>query len=346
MRKRLLTLLGLSLLAASSWALEAKDGLMKIVLNESSGRFSLYYLQDLSKGSYLPLLFERDPRTSSLNVLVDNKIYRLGESAEFRISAQKTDSGAEFTFKSSFLQIKQSFSFTKSQASGLADGVRMSIKAENLTDRDMSIGLRLILDSYLGEKSGTHFLTDLRSRIASETILDDSAKDSYIVSPSSENGKAGLKVSLKGGTVPDSVILANWSRINSSPWVYDFNQTRNFTLQPYSINDSAIALDYDPRITARSKSRDIVVLLSSRDAAESSESPAPAAAQKDTMTAAAPAASADQGKYTSVQADLLAVRDLLDRINQKLAAGKALSEDEKKALTGILEQLKTRKTSY
>ena len=94
----------------------------------------------------------------------------------------------------------------------------MDVKAENLTDRDMSIGMRLILDSYLGEKSGMHFLTDLRPKISGETVLAESAKDSWLVSPSAENGKVGLKVGLKAGTSPDSVILANWSRINSSPW--------------------------------------------------------------------------------------------------------------------------------
>jgi hypothetical protein len=343
--KRILACLCLALCSAAVFALEAKDGLLKIVLTESSGRFNIYYLQDLSKGSYVPLLFERDPRTSSLNVLVDNKLYRMGESPEFRISTQKNDSGMEFVFKSSFLQVKQSFIFTKSQEAGLVDGVRISIKAENLTDRDMSIGIRLILDSYLGEKSGNHFLTDLRQRIASETILTESSKDSWIVSPSSDNGKTGLKVDLKGGTAPDSVILANWSRINSSPWVYDFNQTRNFTLQPYSINDSAIGLDFDPRVTARSKSREATILLSSRDSVAAKDAPAPAAEKADFDSTIA-STSSEGGKYTSVQADLLVVRDLLEKINQKLLSGGSLTAEEKKVLADVVQQLKSRKSSY
>jgi hypothetical protein len=347
MMKRILACLSLCLIAASSFALEAKDGLMKIVLPEGSGRFNLYYLQDVSKSAYVPLLFERDPRTSSLNLLVDNKMYRLGESPEFRISAQKTDAGAEYTFKSSFLQIRQTFTFTKSAEAGLVDGVKMTIKAENLTDRDMSIGIRLILDSYLGEKGGTHFLTDLRQRIASETILTESAKDSWIVSPSSDNGKTGLKVALKAGTQPDSVILANWSRINSSPWVFDFNQTRNFTLQPYSINDSAIAMDYDPKVTPRSKSRDVTVYLSSRDSSlgDAATVVTPPATNADFGSSIAATASGE-GKNTSIQADLLAVRDLLDKINQKLAAGQALSPGEKKTYSDIVQQLKSRKAAY
>lgn len=348
MTKRIIACLAFCLIAMSGFALEAKDGLMKIVLTEGSGRFNLYYLQDVSKSAYVPLLFERDPRTSSLNLLVDNKMYRLGESPEFRISAQKTENGAEYTFKSSFLSVKQSFTFVKSQEAGLVDGVRMTIKAENLTDRDMSIGIRLILDSYLGEKGGTHFLTDLRQRIASETILTDSAKDSWIVSPSSDNGKTGLKVALKTGTPPDSVILANWSRINSSPWVYDFNQTRNFTLQPYSINDSALAMDYDPKVTPRSKSRDVTVYLSSRDSTLGDDSGTAAAAvqpKADFGSTLAPTANGE-GKNASIQADLLAVRDLLDKIDQKLSAGQPLSAEEQKAYADIVQRLKSRQAAY
>ena len=89
--KKCLIGLCFAFLFGTSFALEAKEGLMKILLIESSGRFNIYYLQDVSKGSYIPLLFERDPRTSSLNVLVDNKMYRLGESSEFRVTTRKTE---------------------------------------------------------------------------------------------------------------------------------------------------------------------------------------------------------------------------------------------------------------
>jgi hypothetical protein len=50
--KRILACVCLSLCSVAVFAIEAKDGLMKIVLTESSGRFNIYYLQDVSKGSY------------------------------------------------------------------------------------------------------------------------------------------------------------------------------------------------------------------------------------------------------------------------------------------------------
>jgi hypothetical protein len=339
MRRTLVLLAFLAVLAPLS-ALEAKDGLMKVALYENSGRFNVYFLQDVAKDIYVPFLFERDPRTSSLNLFVDDRMYRLGESSEFRTSARKTDDGAEFVFKSSACQVTQSFSFTKSQGAALTDGVQMRITIENISERDMSVGLRIIMDSYLGEKSGTHFSTDSRPKLTNETRLSSSSKEQWIASVNPDSS-VGMKLFLQSGTRPDSVIVANWSRINSSPWNFAFDASRNFTLQPYSVNDSAIAVDYDAATIPRSKARLVEINLYSLSA----DAPQGIAAQKTAAVLdSVPIASNTQ--VTSVQADLLAIRDIIDQINKKISSGQDLTPEEKKAISDTIERLKSRKNSY
>jgi hypothetical protein len=95
MRKAIALTMALVVTGAAG-ALEVKDGLIKIVLHEDSGRFSAYYLADVAKGRYEALVFDRDPRTSSTNVYIDGILYRMGESTEFRIGSRRNGSGAEF----------------------------------------------------------------------------------------------------------------------------------------------------------------------------------------------------------------------------------------------------------
>ena len=64
-----------------------------------------------------------------------------------------------------------------------------------------------------------------------------------------------LTLSGDGITDPDRVVVANWKRLNDASWTYESNQTRDFSLLPYSIDDSAIALYYEPATVASSTIR-------------------------------------------------------------------------------------------
>ena len=63
---------------------------------------------------YVPLLAAQDPRTTMLSIVVGNKIYRMGESSEFSEKAERVPGGARFVWKSSFLQVTETFTFIPS----------------------------------------------------------------------------------------------------------------------------------------------------------------------------------------------------------------------------------------
>src|SRR5512145_2967271 len=110
-RRRALCLVGALLLALAPGvgALELREGRIRLVLHEDLGKFSVYYLSDVQSSSYVPLIVDADPRTSSTTLLVDNRVSRLGESADFQQSARRTAEGAEFLWTSRVLQVQQSF---------------------------------------------------------------------------------------------------------------------------------------------------------------------------------------------------------------------------------------------
>jgi hypothetical protein len=72
---------------------------MKLIIHENTGRFSLYYLEDVRKNLYTPLFLVQDPRTSVLSILVNNKVYRMGEAAEFVQTVEQTVQGGQNNLK-------------------------------------------------------------------------------------------------------------------------------------------------------------------------------------------------------------------------------------------------------
>jgi hypothetical protein len=342
--KRILTIAAL-LFAASvtAFALEVKEGLVRLVVDESTARISLYRLIDVAKGRYEALIFDQDPRTSFATLSVDGRLYKLGDSFDFRVSVARTDTGVRIEFRSSSFVVRQIVDFARSDGSALADGVRVTFALENISEREASLGLRYLVDTWLGEKSGLHFLTDKRPRIVTETSIAKTDPDSWVESPGE---KAAFMIQFDGAGMdrPDRVLLSNWKRLSEASWGFDANPQRNFTLIPYSINDSAAALYWEPVSVARGGTRSLTFAMGSFNEkgypADDGKTPTEAIFAATVLGQAPPDAA------TSMAADLVAARDLISRIDRALADGGTISADELAAWKKILDRLEERKKGY
>ncbi len=343
----LAVLLACTLCAARLFALEAKAGLVKIVADESTGRVSLFRLVDVAKDRYEPFVFADDPRTSYVTLSLDGKNYRLGDSAEFRVAASRTESGVRVEFRSAACVVRQDLEFARSEGAALADGIRITFSLENVSQRDASMGLRFLLDTWLAEKSGVHFRTDQRARVVQETSITSADKDVWIATP---GPRLELMVLLSGQGLdrPDRALLANWKRLNDEPWSFEANAARNFTLLPYSVNDSALALYWEPALVPRGATRVIRTLLGAfneKGYPEPSSGPSVSAAT-EALFAQTVLATPGASRADLLAADLVAVRDLLSRIDRVLASGLPPSAEEVAAWQKILDRLEERKKGY
>ncbi len=343
--KRILTSAALIIAVAMTLgALEAREGLVKLVVNESNARVSVYRLVDVAKGRYEALIFDQDPRTTFATLSADGRMYKLGDSFDFRISAARTDTGVRIEFRSAAFVVRQTLDFAKSEGSALADGLHVAFSVENISEREASVGLRYLVDTYLAEKSGLHFTTDRRPRVSEESCILPGDDDSWIASPG-EKTSFMIQFSGAGITRPDKLILSNWKRLSDASWGFDTNPQRNFTLVPYSINDSAIALYWEPAALARGATRRVAFAMG---ALNEKGYPAEAGAKSSTeaifdttvLGQAAPDAA------TSMAADLVAARDLIGRIDRALAEGGVISDEELAAWRKILDRLEERKKGY
>lgn len=325
-------------------ALEAREGLVRAVVDENSARLSLYRLVDVAKGRYEPFYFDQDPRTSFVTLSFDGRQYRIGDAADFQRSVSRTEKGIQVDFRASFCSVVESIEFVRSAGSALADGVRITYAMENVSQKDASVGLRLLLDTSLAEKSGIHFRTPSKEKIAEETVFEGEGLEPWISTPGE---KADLMVMLSGPGVerPDRVHLANWKRLNDAPWILDASSARNFTLLPYSVNDSAMAVYWLPASLARGSIKSVSIILGAFNEggyplASSGAEGTEALFAQTVLTAP----SADPN--AALAADLVAVRDLISRIDLVLSSGSPPSPEELDAWKKILERLETRKKDY
>ena len=224
-------------------ALEVERGDIRLVLHEESSRFSLYLQRE---GGWQPLFVAEDPRTSALDVLEGNRVLRIGDAGTFAQRVEETANGARFVWTSPTLEIAQEFALTRGVRSESFDAVEVRVSITNRGEEPARVGARMLLDTYLGERSNTHFSTPGVDQINREARLEPGPVNAYVASVASEDSPWGFQLMLTGQTItePEAAILANWKRLSDSSWDYEVNRTRNFNRLPYSINDSALLLVY------------------------------------------------------------------------------------------------------
>jgi hypothetical protein len=329
-------------------ALELDQGKLKLTLTEDTGRFSLECLS--AAGDYLPLLSPEDPRTTTLSIVLDSTIFRMGDSSGFEMNAEKTQSGARFVWKSDFLTVLERFTFVTSAGATAADGIRIDITLQNTSRQDFTAGIRYLFNTWLEKNDAVPFATDTLSSIRKETTFGGKNLPRYWVSPRSGDPKQfGLQcmVSEDGVTPPDKIVFANWKRLNDASWNYDTSEARDFSLPPYSKNDSAVAQYYGPWPLAQGTQFTVTIVLGKYNpagipATSAFEAGSFAGAVQQSLAAGRSAL----GSGAGIRADLSTVDEILSRVDSALAPGAGISESDLSLMESAISELKARSSTY
>ncbi len=229
--------------------------------------------------------------------------------------------------------------------------MRVDLSLKNLSEKDITAGARYLFDTYLGESRGLHFRTSTLPQVSKELTLTPADKAAWWESPlAGDPDGFGFQVMTSGAglTVPDRVVFANWKRLSDASWAYDTSTARDFSLLPYSVNDSAAAQYYDPRPIPRSGELTITLLMGLfSKAGYSANAPAPAPSApaadfstgvKESLTAGRNAANDSQ----AARADLSAVNAILNELDSKIGTPATVSEDELSLIESALKDLGSR----
>jgi hypothetical protein len=323
----------LFLAAAGLQAAEFINGSLRLVLHEDTGRFSLYRVNDEARIRYEPFFSDQDPRTSLFTLSINNRVYKLGDVYSFEISLRPDPNRPAFIFSSPNFLVTEEFVFIKMPGSDINNGIAVNISIYNRSSQKADVGLRFLLDTNLGER-GTQspFVTDVRP-IASETLIEKGSPESYWIS---QNAGLSLMGSLTGSTMegPDSVMFANWKRLNEAPFKAPYTAGRNFNSPPYSVEDSAVCYLFEPRSLGKGETRVCSFTLAAGN--DRGYNPPAAAAPP----AAAPASLSSE-EAAARQRDLAIIQVLITQIDTYIASGR-VSEAElsamEEALTRLLEK--------
>ncbi len=340
-------------------AVEIDSGRIRLILHEGIGRFSLYTRATAASDDYIPLFVDQDPRTSGISLVVNDKIYKLGDSSEFAESSESSTAAgtARFRWTSRTLEVVQEFTPVRSPASTEVEGMRLAIRISNRSRNRLSVGLRFCLDTYLGEENLSHFSSDRHQEIRSELTVSGSDMIRYWLSRSADSPTgAGLVCVTSGSdvTAPDKIVFANWKRLSDASWDYQTSSNRNFNLMPYSINDSAVCMYYDPVDLAAQGSREIVLVLGNlalsnyagpAQVAVTTVAPeqSPEAAPPDSLQALSDRLGAEAG---SAEQDLDELNRFIDIIDERLASGELISDQELRLMEEILSAIKDKAERY
>lgn len=208
-----------------------------------------------------PLVYGRPkPWTSYTTLKVDGDNYVFGGSTGRRagksgiygevISGPEVINGnIQTTTKINDLNVKQILSIVKSSTTGLYDSVQIKYRIENTGNKGHQVGLRIMLDTMLGQNDGAPFrigsdavTTDklyLREDLPSFWQAFDSISSPQVTSQGTFLGQ--------GVTPPDKVYFSDWGSLADGCWDFDFNPGEEFIRKGEYETDSAIALYWEPK---------------------------------------------------------------------------------------------------
>ena len=246
------------------------DGFFRLILNERNGSFSLYFLSNPESMRYEPLFNASDPSASYLTAYVDGNVYQLGSSRHFKTRYERIAGAPAIIYESSFLIVTQVFKPIRTLSSQVANGVMITLTFENIATQISSVGLRMLIDTDLGEgRKQVPFITNTQI-VASEMILEGNAEERFWVS-------RGKNVALMGSIIspvdeenekgPDLVHMANWKRLNDSSWRLRYMKGRSFNFLPNSIRDSAVSYYFGPVMLDRGVESTYTIYLTTEDIA-------------------------------------------------------------------------------
>jgi len=247
---------------------ETKDGYIRMLINEKTGRFSLSFLTDPEKSTYSDLIY-RDGRTSFFDISIDGIPYRLGESRFFTTLTDRENDEPVVKYTSEYITVKTSFTPVKTVSSPNANGIRITIQIINTGEEEPEVGLRLIIDTVLGEgRKNIPFITDNLS-IKKEKIIESSSDEKYWISRSKDISLMGsiADPTDDNAVKPDYLHFANWKKLSDVPWKASYHEGRSFNKLPYSVNDCAVAYYWNPVVIETGRVLTYTVYLTTEDTA-------------------------------------------------------------------------------
>ncbi|MBU1076212.1 MAG: hypothetical protein KKH98_02895, partial [Spirochaetes bacterium] len=197
------------------------------------------------------LLFEDEIPTSFSTIRINERNYKFGsEEGEFIGNMITGDQRMKCAWMKKKIKVIQYLRFVQGITTGNIDTIEISYDIENTDTQQHDIGIRIMLDTYLGKEDGAPFRIPGRGPVTTELFLSKSMIPSYWYAfddlmNSTIRAQGTL---LKRNTLkPDKVVYASWIKFSENLWDFSLEEGKSFRRTPLGPLDSAVAVYWYPR---------------------------------------------------------------------------------------------------
>jgi hypothetical protein len=302
-------------------SLEIRQGRVSLILHERTGHFSFYGLNE-GQRRYEPLLADKTPPTSFIEVNINGRTYRLGESSIFNLRIVNAGTSTALIFESKTLRVRQEFSFIQTAGSPEPNGLQMNIRLTNLQSRSIKAGVRIVLNPRMTEKNGGIPLFINNQEIRMETVVAGNIDHFWTFrgGPLSLVGSIGTL----SGANPDYLHIGDWKLINKAAWASASGTGQKAKSKTNTIENLAICYYYNPKPIPLNGEINCSILLAAEDPAgfiRSDVSPSSVRNPK--------------------KADLLLLDSIIKRLNRHLNREIEIPEQELASMAQIVRRIKS-----
>jgi ElaB/YqjD/DUF883 family membrane-anchored ribosome-binding protein len=240
----------------NSALVEMENEYIKIIGDVYTGRYIIKTTKgdpNLDSDQNALLLYEDYPPTSFVTIRIDNRDYKFGDSefgGVFTTPMIKRDENIFCSFSIKNIEISQNLKFVKGPTTGNFDTVEISYTIWNKDSIEHNIGLRIMLDTYLGKEDGAPFRIPNFGDITTEKMLSGENLPEYWYSYDdlgSPTVRAQGTLIIPGEIKPDKVIFSSWERFNKYLWEFEIKEGRSFRRSVIGPPDSAVAIYFNPK---------------------------------------------------------------------------------------------------
>ncbi len=246
--------------------LEISNEYIRIVANArelNTGRFSLGTTggdPDRAEDRNKHLIYGGDdPWTSFTTVRIGNQNWVFGGATNRRAGRDGVygemlepptvrDGSIVSVWRLGPVEVTQKLRLARSSTTGLMDTARIEYQVQNTDDEAHLVGLRLMLDTMLGENDGAPFRVDDQAILTDTVFYSHNMPEFWQAFDSLGNPQVMAQGTLlqPGITTPDRVYFTNWGSLADDLWNFDFQPGRDFTRRGEFELDSALAVFWDP----------------------------------------------------------------------------------------------------
>ena len=293
----------------SVYANEITEGNIQLLVNERTGGFTLNYRASPQLRRY-DSLFNTDQGASYATIYIDGKTYRLGDRNN-RPNFEKQNNSLSFIYKLPSVTVTQIFTPVRTGSSPVYNGINISFTIQNTGSNECSAGLKLLIDTDLGEGTGNTPFNAAGKPVTAENRIENASEAKYWISRGSRAALMGSVINPVDSLLkaPDSVYFASWRRLNDSQWKYNYSEGRSLT------GDSAVCYYYEPVTLEQGRAVTYAIFLTAEDAEWFNMTPNAvfsAAANEINISAAEQFESNPKIEDNEIQ-NLVSLRELLNR---------------------------------